>query len=135
MLKDSKRINYTFSSIAEKNFISVSSVVNIFDQYVDIKLDLLPKVLSVDKFYLSNTFANKFAYIFINWETGLIIDIYLSRKNINKSLDDLRIDVMKIKEKDSLDYYLLKHLNSLLSKRRSDIKKMNLNITKRLDLY
>lgn len=80
ILKDCKRLNYTFSSIAEKNHISPFSVVNIFDQYVDMKSGHLPKVLSIDKFYLGKTWKNKFACIFIDWETSQIIDIYPSGK-------------------------------------------------------
>ena len=80
VLKDCKRLNYTFSSIAEKNHISTSSVVNIFDQYVDMKSGHLPKVLSIDEFYLGKTWKNKFACIFIDWQTAQIIDIYPNRK-------------------------------------------------------
>lgn len=72
VLKDCKRLNYTFSSIAEKNHISPSSVINIFDQYVDMKPGHLPRVLSIDEFYLGKTWKNKFSCIFI--------DIYPSRK-------------------------------------------------------
>lgn len=55
VLMDCKRLNYTFSSIAEKNHISPSSVVSIFDQYVDMKPGHLPRVLSIDEFYLGKT--------------------------------------------------------------------------------
>ena len=82
VLKDCKRLNYTFSSIAEKNHISLSSVINIFDQYVDMKPGHLPRVLSIDEFYLGKTWKNKFACIFIDWESAQIIDIYPSRKKI-----------------------------------------------------
>lgn len=80
VLKDFKRCNYTFTSIAEKNHISISSAVNIFDQYVDMQPGVLPRVLSIDEFFLGRTFKEKFACVFINWETGQIIDIYPSRK-------------------------------------------------------
>lgn len=80
VLKDLKRPNYTFSSVAEKNNISVSTVVNIFDQYVDMMPGRIPRVLSIDEFYLGNGFKDKFACVFVNWETGKIIDIYPSRK-------------------------------------------------------
>lgn len=82
VLNDCRRINYTFSSIADNNHISVSSVVNIFDQYVDIKPGALPVILSIDEFYLGKTWKNKFACVFIDWRNGTIIDIYPSRKNI-----------------------------------------------------
>ena len=80
VLKDLKRTNYTFSSVAEKNNVSVSTVVNIFDQYVDMQPGHLSRVLSIDEFYLGNGFRDKFACVFINWETGRIIDVYPSRK-------------------------------------------------------
>lgn len=73
-------MNYTFTSIAEKNSVSVSTVVNVFDQYIDISSGHLPRVLSIDEFYLGKSWPDKFACIFINWETGDIVDIYPSRK-------------------------------------------------------
>lgn len=187
VLKDCKRLNYTFSSIAEKNYISVSSIVNIFDQYVDIKPGHFPKVLSIDEFYLGVTWSDKFACIFIDWETSQIIDIYPSRKkyklynqmqyinkeefknvkyvsidmnptykdfalhhfknvivlvdsfhvvkNINEALNKLRIDVMKTKEKTGLEYYLLKHWNFLLLKRKGDIEDNDPKYNKRIGRY
>lgn len=174
VLKDCKRINYTFSSIAEKNNISLSSVVNIFDQYVDISPGTLPYVLSIDEFYLGKTWKNKYACVFIDWQKNTIYDIYPSRKkyklhsymqyipqyqfsnvkfvsidmnptyrdfayhffknctvmvdsfhvikNINESLKKLRINVMYKQDKDSVEYYLLKHWNFLLMKRNGDIE-------------
>lgn len=80
VLKDLKRCNYTFTSVAEKNNISASTVINIFDQFVDMQPGHLPAVLSIDEFYLGDTFDDKFACVFINWETGRIIDIYPSRR-------------------------------------------------------
>lgn len=81
VLKDCKRLNYTFTSIAEKNHISTSSAVNIFDQYVSMTPGSLPRVLSIDEFYLGRTWNSRFACIFIDWETGQIVDIFPSRKN------------------------------------------------------
>ena len=173
VLKDCKRLNYTFSSIAEKNHISPSTVINIFDQYVDMKPAHLPRVLSIDEFYLG-TFKNKFACIFIDWESAQIIDIYPSRKkydlysymqyidkkdfenvqyvsidmnttyrdfayhhfknivvmvdsfhvvkNINDALKNLRIHIMYKYDKDSVEYYLLKHWYYLLMMRKGDIE-------------
>ena len=80
VLKDCKRLNYTYTSIGEKNHISTSSVINIFDQYVDIRPLPLPKVLSIDEFYLGRTWNKKFACIFIDWENSKIIDIFPSRR-------------------------------------------------------
>ena len=40
----------------------------------------IPRVLSIDEFYLGNGFKDKFACVFVNWETCKIIDIYPSRK-------------------------------------------------------
>lgn len=174
VLKDCKRLNYTFSSIAEKNHISPSSVVNIFDQYVDMKPGHLPRVLSIDEFYLGKTWKNKFACIFIDWETAQIIDIYPSRKkydlysymqyinkkefnnvqyvsidmnttykdfayhhfknatvmvnsfhvvkNINEAIKNLRIHIMYKFDKNSLEYYLLKHWHYLIMMRKGDIE-------------
>lgn len=80
ILKDCKRCNYTFTSIAEKNGVSPSTVVNVFDQYIDMKPGHLPRVLSIDEFYKGRKWKDKFACMFIDWETGKIMDIYPSRK-------------------------------------------------------
>ena len=106
VLKDCKRLNYTFSSIAEKNHISPSTVINIFDQYVDMKPAHLPRVLSIDEFYLG-TFKNKFACIFIDWESAQIIDIYPSRKKY-----DLYSYMQYIDKKDfeNVQYLSLIHI-------------------------
>lgn len=174
VLKDCKRLNYTYSSIAEKNHISATSVIHIFDQYVDMKSSPLPRVLSIDEFYLGKTWKNKFACVFVDWEQNSIIDIFPSRKkyslysfmqyipkkqfdnvkyvsidmnttykqfahhyckksivmvdsfhvvkNINEALKNLRIHIMYKQEKDSVEYYLLKHWNYLLMKRKGDIE-------------
>ena len=174
VLKDCKRLNYTFTSIGEKNHISTSSVVNIFGQYVTMYPGSLPRVLSIDEFYLGKTWDNKFACIFIDWETSQIIDIFPSRKkfklysymqyinrsefsnvkyvsidmnptyrdfayhhfknclvmvdsfhvvkNINDALRNVRIHVMYKQDKDSVNYYLLKHWNHLLMKRKGGIE-------------
>lgn len=184
VLKDCKRLNYTFSSIAEKNHISPSSVISIFDQYVDIKSGHLPKVLSIDEFYLGKSWKNKFACIFIDWKTSQIIDIYPSRKkydlysymqyinknefknvkyvsidmnttyrelayhhfkditvmvdsfhvvkNINEALKNLRIHVMYQFDRDSLEYYLLKHWHFLLMMRKGDIEDNQPKFNKRI---
>lgn len=158
----------------KKNHISLSSVINIFDQYVDMKPGHLPRVLSIDEFYLGKTWKNKFACIFIDWESAQIIDIYPSRKkydlysymqyidkedfknvqyvsidmnatyrdfayhhfknvivmvdsfhvakNINDALKNLRIHIMYKYDKDSVEYYLLKHWYYLLMMRKGDIE-------------
>lgn len=64
--KDCKGLNSTFISIGEKNHISISSVVNIFDQFVSMNPKMLPRVLSIDEFYLEKTWSNKFVSIFID---------------------------------------------------------------------
>lgn len=174
VLKDCKRLNYTYTSIGEKNHISATSVINIFDQYVDIRPLPLPRVLSIDEFYLGRTWNKKFACVFIDWENSKIVDIFPSRrkydlysymqyitkdefnnvryvsidmnttfrefayhhfkncivmvdsfhviKNINECLKHLRINIMYKQDKDSIDYYLLKHWNYLLMKRKGDIE-------------
>lgn len=63
-----------------KNNVSTSSVVNIFDQYIDMKSYPLPKILFIDEFYLGKAWKNRFTYIFINWGKSRIVDIYPSRK-------------------------------------------------------
>lgn len=79
-MKGCKRLKYTFSSIAEKNHIFPSPVISIFNQFIDMEPSHLPKVLSIDEFHLDKSWKNKFACIFIDWETSQIINIYPSKK-------------------------------------------------------
>lgn len=184
VLKDCKKLNYTYSSIGEKNHISATTVIHIFDQYVDMKPMPLPKILSIDEFYLGKTWKNKFACIFIDWEKNTIIDIFPSRKkyslysfmqyihkkefdnvkyvsidmnttykqfahhyckksivmvdsfhvvkNINEALKNLRIHVMYKQDKDSVEYYLLKHWSYLLMKRNGDVENNDSKYNKKI---
>ena len=51
-----------------------------------------------------------------------MVDSFHVIKNINESLKNLRIHVMYKQDKDSAEYYLLKHWNYLLMMRRGNIE-------------
>lgn len=52
----------------------------------------------------------------------VMIDSFHVVKNINESLNNLRIHIMYKQDKNSNDYYLLKHWNFLLMMRKGDIE-------------
>ena len=53
VLTDLKDHTVTFKNVAEKYNLSITSVQNIFDSYVDVKRRILPEVICIDEFYTS----------------------------------------------------------------------------------
>ena len=77
LLKD---YNQTFSSAARLVNLSVTEVIDIFDQYVQIERKPLHEIICIDEFYFSRHSKNKFACLLISFKNGLILDVLESRK-------------------------------------------------------
>lgn len=77
LLKD---YNQTFSSVSRLVHLSVTEVIGIFDQYVQIERKPLQKVICIDEFYFSRHSKNKFACLLIGFKNGLVLDVLESRK-------------------------------------------------------
>lgn len=75
-----KEYNQTFSSVARLINISVTQVIEIFDQYVQIERKPLQEVICIDEFYFSRCSKNKYACLLIGFKNGLILDVLESRK-------------------------------------------------------
>ncbi len=75
------------------------------------------KYVSIDM----NTTYRDFAYHHFK-NCIVMVDSFHVVKNINEALKNLRIHVMYKQDKDSVNYYLLKHWNHLLMKRKGDIE-------------
>ena len=80
ILNDLKDHTVTFKNVATKYNISITSVQNIFDTYIDPKRRTLPKVICIDEFYTSRKRQYKYACVFLDFLTKKIIYIYPSRR-------------------------------------------------------
>lgn len=79
VLDDLKPYNETFSSVARRYNISITQVINIFDDYVRIKRKPLSTVLCMDEFYFNRHAQYKYAFMIMDFEKKVIIDIIESR--------------------------------------------------------
>lgn len=99
ILNDLKRAANTYSYVSIKNNVTATEVQKIFDKYVDIQRHKMPMALSIDENYFPESDYNSlYMCIFMDFETGEIVDILPDRKkdylisylsNIkNETLDD-----------------------------------------------
>ena len=84
--------------VAKKTNLSVTEVITIFDEHVQIKRKKLSHAICIDEFFFSHHAKNKYACMLINFKNGLVLDILLSR---HKS--DLRSYFRMIPEKEKLN--------------------------------
>lgn len=80
ILKDLKPYNSTFSSVAREYGVSVSSVIDLFDKYVQIDPNTISEIMCWDEFYFSRHHKHKYAFIMLNFKNKAIINILESRK-------------------------------------------------------
>ncbi len=76
LLKD---YNQTFSMVAKKTNLSVTEVITIFDEHVQIERKKLSEAICIDEFFFSRHAKNKYACMLINFKNGLVLDILPSR--------------------------------------------------------
>lgn len=77
LLKD---YNQTFSSVSRLTGVSITEVIEIFDEYVQIDRKKLQEVICIDEFYFSRKSKYKYACMLVGFKNGLIIDVLESRK-------------------------------------------------------
>ena len=79
---DELKSTQSFKSVALKSGLSVDKVVQIFDKYVDIPREPIPKILGIDEFHYKATGDEKYACILIDntAENPTIVDIIKDRK-------------------------------------------------------
>ena len=85
ILNDLKPYNSTFSSIAKKYDLSVTTIIDIFDKHVQIKRKQLSEIMCWDEFYFNRHSKHKYAFIMMNFKNKTIIDIQESRWSIDLS--------------------------------------------------
>ncbi len=86
---DELKSTQSFKSIALKSSLSVDKVVQIFDKYVDIPREPMPKILGIDEFHYKSTGDEKYACILID----------------NTSENPSIVDIIKDRKIDTLSYY------------------------------
>ena len=86
ILEDLKPYNSTFSSVARKYNVSVTTVVDLFDRHVQIPPNPISEIMCWDEFYFNRHSRFKYAFIMLNFKNKAIIDIVESRKT--RSLSD-----------------------------------------------
>lgn len=72
----------SFKSVATKSGLSSDKVIQIFDKYVDIPREPMPKILGIDEFHYKSTGDEKYACILIDntQDNPTIVDIIKDRK-------------------------------------------------------
>lgn len=81
ILNDLKPYTSTYSSIAKKYGVSVSTVIDIFDKHVQIPRKKLTEILCWDEFYFNRHAKKKYAFMIMDFKKKYIIDIVESRWN------------------------------------------------------
>ena len=79
ILHDLKPYNSTFSNVARKYNISTTKVIEIFDCYVQISRKPLSRCLNLDEFYFNRHSKYKYAFMIMDFERNVILDILESR--------------------------------------------------------
>lgn len=75
--------NETFKSVADIYNLTNTTVMNIFDTYVNPIRKTLPKVLSIDEFYNNNQFSAAYSVLLFDFLKHKICDVILDRKKLN----------------------------------------------------
>lgn len=101
ILEDLKPYNATFSDVARRYNLSVTKVVNIFDSYVQIARKPLTRYLCIDEFYFNRHSKYKYAFMIMDFEKKVILDILESRHY--SYLSDYFYKISR-EERESVDY-------------------------------
>lgn len=79
ILEKLKSHTATFSSVSRDLNVSIQTVINTFDKYINPQRLKLPKILSIDEIYTNKLTSKKYSCILMDFETKQIIEIYPSR--------------------------------------------------------
>ena len=104
VLEKLKSHTKTFTDVANDLFLSTSTVIRIFDQYVDFKRPTLPQIICFDEIYFSRKLKDKYAFVMADFSKNKILDIQHSRKK-NK-LSKYFSDISKA-ERDNVKYIVI----------------------------
>ena len=93
ILNDLKNPGETYTVVANRYNVGKSTVLRIFDKYVDIERKPLPAVLSMDEHHFPNSENDaKYCLLLMDFITGTIIDILPDRKkmSVTKYFSDIK---------------------------------------------
>ena len=94
----------TFTDVATDMFLSTTTVIKIFDQYVDFKRPPLPEVICFDEVYLSRKSNYKYAFVMADFINCKLLDIYYSRHKDRLSQYFYKI---KASERNNVHYIVI----------------------------
>lgn len=80
VLAELKENNSTFASVVKHNYISSTQAEAIFDDYVNIPRQTLPRVLCMDEIYSKTSRNIKYCCLLLDFETQNLIDVVINRK-------------------------------------------------------
>ena len=81
VLTDLKRVDNTYTAVAQRYNLSVTKVQRIFDSHVDIKRKALPEILSIDEHYFpESNYDSLYCCLLMDFKTGILIDVLPDRK-------------------------------------------------------
>lgn len=111
ILKDLKHPEETYTSVGARYDISPTKVIRIFDKHVHIARKTMPRVLSIDEHYLpNNEFGSKYCCLFMDFETGTMLDVIRDRKKdfLVKYFSEIKHTTMNMttmkSELDNIEY-------------------------------
>ena len=81
ILKELKRPEATYSSVARRYDVSIATVVRLFEKHVNIPRKPLPKILSIDEHYFPESdYDSLYCCLLMDFFTGEIIDVLPDRR-------------------------------------------------------
>lgn len=94
----------TFTDVSRNLNLSVTTVMKIFDNYVDCRRLQLPSILCFDEFYSSKKSKEKYAFVISDFLNNKVIDVFNSR---HKDRLDKCFCSIPQKERDSVEYIII----------------------------
>lgn len=83
VLDDLRSHTATFSSVANHYNLSITSITNIFDNYVDMKTHRFPSVICIDEIYTNKLCpSSKYTCVIADFKTKEIVEMYRSRHKL-----------------------------------------------------
>ena len=104
VLDELKSHTNTFTDVARNLNLSVTTVMRIFDQYVEYQRTKLPKIICFDEVYTSRKSYQKYAFVMADFINNYIIEIYSSR---HKNKLTQNFSHIPKAERDNVDYIII----------------------------
>lgn len=79
ILRDLKAPNETFTSVAKRYNVSVSTAIKTFDEHVHIPRRMLPECIGIDEVFAFKTHNSKYVCVLVDYIDQKIIDVLPSR--------------------------------------------------------